>query len=109
MSIDSKDNSGPLYVTGRFTSAGSKADVTETLPWTPSLFILYADIENTNPLMSVWSAASTTQSMLTTGSTGVITTPLYASGILVNDTLKTVFIDTDLQVNSGVNAWIAFK
>jgi len=109
MSITSKDFSQPGILTGTFTSAGSAADVTETLPWAPSLFILFVDIEGTNPNMLVQSAYSTTDTMLTTGSTGVITTPAVASGITISTTLNTVLIDSVAQVNSGKNAWIAFK
>ena len=109
MSIDSTDNALPKMLTGRFTSAGSAADVTETLPWAPTLFILFVDINGTSPNMLVQSAASTTDTMLTTGTTGVVTTPAVASGILIDTTLHTVLIDSAAQVNSGVNAWIAFK
>jgi len=109
MSVTSKDSANPQFLTGTFTSAGSAADVTETLPWAPSLFILFVDIEGTNPNMVVQSAYSTTDSMLTTGSTGVITTPAVASGITISTTLNTVLIDSAAQVNSGKNAWIAFK
>lgn len=109
MSITSKDFSQPGFLTGTFTSAGSAADVTETLPWAPSLFICFIDIEGTNPNMLVQSAYSTTDTMLTTGSTGVITTPAVSSGITISTTANTVTIESGAQVNSGKNAWIAFK
>ena len=109
MAIDSKDNSTPRFLTGRFTSASSAAAVTETLPWPPSLVIVYIDIDATNPKMYVQSAASITDTMLTTGSTGVITTPAVASGIVISTTLNTVLFPAAIQTNSGVNAWIAFK
>lgn len=109
MAITSKDMSSAQSLTGTFTSASSAALVTETLPWAPSLFILFVDIEGTNPNMLVQSAYSTTDSMLTTGSTGVITTPAVASGISINTTTNVVSIAAAAQVNSGKNAWIAFK
>ncbi len=109
MSITSKDFSQPGWLTGSFTSAGIAADVTETLPWAPSLFILFVNIEGANPNMVVQSSYSTTDSMLTTGSTGVITTPAVASGISINTTTNVVTIAAAAQVNSGKNAWIAFK
>lgn len=109
MAITSKDYAQPQMLTGTFTSAGTAVDVTETLPWAPALFILFVDIEGTNPNMVVQSAYSTTDSMLTTGSTGVITTPAVASGITIDTTLRTVLIDSAAQVNSGKNAWVAFK
>lgn len=109
MSISSKDFSQPNWLTGTFTSAGSAALVTETLPWAPSLFILFVDIEGTNPNMLVQSSYSTTDTMLTTGTSGIITTPAVASGITINTTANTVAIAAAAQVNSGKNAWIAFK
>lgn len=109
MSITSRDNAQPGWLIGTFTSAGSAADVTETLPWAPSLFILFVDIEGTNPNMLVQSSYSTTDTMLTTGSTGIITTPAVASGITISTTANTVLIDSAAQVNNGKNAWIAFK
>lgn len=109
MSISSKDFGQPGFLTGTFTSAGTAAAVTETLPWAPSLFILFVDIEGTSPNMVVQSSYSTTDTMLTTGTTGVITTPAVASGITINTTDKTVLIAAAAQVNSGKNAWIAFK
>lgn len=109
MSVTSRDLAQPSFLTGTFTSAGTAAAVTETLPWAPSLFILFVDIEGTSPNMVVQSAYSTTDTMLTTGTTGVITTPAVASGITINTTDRTVLIAAAAQVNSGKNAWIAFK
>lgn len=109
MSITSKDFGQPGFLTGTFTSAGTAAAVTETLPWAPSLFILFVDIEGTNPNMVVQSSYSTTDTMLTTGTSGIITTPAVASGITINTTDKTVLIAAAAQVNSGKNTWIAFK
>jgi len=109
MAIDSKDWARPHILTGRFTSTSGPADHTETLPWAPSLFILYVDIEAANPLMVVQSAASLTDTMLTTGSSGDITTPAIANGITISTTLHTVLIDANAQVASGVNSWIAYK
>jgi len=109
MSVTSKDFGQPGFLTGTFTSAGTAALVTETLPWAPSLFILFVDIEGTNPNMLVQTSYSTTDSMLTTGSTGVITTPAVASGITISTTANTVAIAATAQVNSGKNFWIAFK
>lgn len=109
MSVTSKDFAQPAWVTGTFTSAGSPAIVIETLPFAPSLFILFVDIEGTNPNMLVQSSYSTTDSMLTTGSTGVITTPAVASGITISTTAYTVAIAAAAQVASGKNVWVAFK
>lgn len=107
MSVTSKDFSQPGFLTGTFTSAGSPADVSETLPWSPSLVICFVDISGTNPNMHVATSAYTTDSMLTTGSTGVITTPAVASGLDITSTGFT--LDSTVQTASGVNFWIAFK
>jgi hypothetical protein len=48
-----------------------------------------------------------TDSMTTTGSTGVITTPAVASGLDITSTGFT--LDSTVQSASGVNYWIAFK
>lgn len=107
MAIDSKDYAAQAILTGQFTSAGSAADVTETLPWTPSCFIIFVDVGGTNPNMLVYTTALTTESMLTTGSTGVITTPANTSGITVSGVSVTIVAAA--QVNSGKNFWIAIK
>jgi len=109
MSVTNKDHALPGYLTGTFTSAASAADVVETLPWAPSLFICFVDIEGTNPNMLVQSAYSTTDTMLTTGSSGIITTPATTSGITIDTSAYTVTIESGAQVNDGKNAWIAFK
>jgi hypothetical protein len=107
MSVDTKSFAQPLFNTGRFTSAGSAADVTEVLGYQPTLVIAFIDIGGTNPNMLVKSAAEADESMLTTGSTGVITSPADTSAITLTTTGFTVVAAG--QVNSGVNAWIAFK
>lgn len=109
MSINAKDWSAPSVLTGAFTSAGTAALVTETLPWAPTAFILFVDIEGTNPNMYVQCSSSTSKTMLTTGTTGVITTPAVASGLTISTTANTVAIPAAIQVNSGKNFWIAFK
>jgi hypothetical protein len=107
MAIDSKDYASQQLLTGRFDSASSAADVTETLPWTPSCFICFVDVGGTNPNMLVYTTALATETMLTTGSTGVITTPANTSGIVVSGTSVTIVAGA--QVNSGKNFWIAIK
>lgn len=107
MSVTTKDFSQPQFLTGTFTSAGTPADVSETLPWSPSCVILFANISGTNPDMHVATSAYATDSMHTTGSTGVITTPAVASGLDITATGFT--LDSTVQTASGVNFWIAFK
>lgn len=107
MSVNSKDFANPQYLTGSFTSAGSPAAVSETLPFQPKLVICFIDVEGTNPNMLVGVDNSTTDSMLTTGSTGVITTPAVASGLDITTTGFSVAAAG--QVASGKNFWIAFR
>lgn len=109
MSINSKDTAQSQFLTGTFTSASTAADVTETLPWAPSIVIGFIDVGGTSPNMVVYTTALTTETMLTTGTTGVITTPANTSGITVDTTLNTVLFVAAAQVNSGKNFWIAFK
>jgi hypothetical protein len=107
MSVTEKDFGQPQFLTGTFTSASSAADVTETLPWSPSLVICWVDISGTNPNMHIGTSAYATDSMLTTGSSGIITTPAVASGLDITSTGFT--LDSTVQTNDGVNFWIAFK
>lgn len=107
MAVDTNTLAGPRFLLGRFTSAGSAVDVTETLGWAPSLVIIWLCLDATSPNMIVKSAAEADESMLTTGTTGVITTPADTSGITLTSTGFTVV--AGVQTNSGVNAWIAFR
>lgn len=107
MSVDVKSFSLPAYRTGRFTSAGSPADVTEVLGFVPTFVQLYVDLGGTSPNMIVKAGAESDESMLTTGTTGVITTPADTSAITLTTTGFTVVAAA--QVASGVNAWIAFR
>lgn len=107
MSVDVKSFSLPAYRTGRFTSAGTAADVTEVLGFVPTFVIAFIDIGGTNPNMLVKAGAESDESMLTTGSSGVITSPADTSAITLTTTGFTVVAAG--QVNSGVNAWIAFR
>lgn len=107
MSVDVKSFALPVLRTGSFTSAGTAADVTETVGFSPTLVIAFIDIGGTNPNMLVKSSAEADESMLTTGSTGVITSPADTSAITLTSSGFTVVAAG--QVNSGVNAWIAFR
>ena len=107
MSVNGKEFTQPQFLTGTFTSAGSPADVSESLPFSPSLVILFANISGTNPDMHVATSAYETDSMTTTGSSGVITTPAVASGLDITSTGFT--LDSSVQTASGVNFWIAFR
>lgn len=107
MSVNAKDYASPQFLTGTFTSASSAVDVSETLPWSPSLVICFVNISGTNPDMLIGTSAYGTDSMTITGSSGIITTPAVASGLDITSTGFTV--DSSVQTNSGVNFWIAFK
>ena len=107
MAVDANSFSQPKFLIGRFTSAWSAADVTEVLGWVPSLVIAFIDLSGTSPNMLVKCAAESDETMLTTGTTGVITTPADTSGITLTTTGFTIVAAG--QVNSGVNQWIAFR
>ena len=107
MSVDVKSFALPSYRTGRFTSAGSAADVTEVVGFVPSIVIAWIDLGGTSPNMLVKCGAEADESMLTTGTTGVITTPADTSAITLTTTGFTIVAAG--QVNSGVNMWIAFR
>ena len=107
MAIDAKAFAMPQIVTGRFTSASSAADVTEVLGFVPTIVIVFVAVGATSPNMLVATQALSTETMLTTGSTGVITTPAAASGIVFTTTGFTV--PAGVQTNDGVNAWIAIR
>ena len=107
MAIDAKAMATPQVLTGRFTSASSAADVTETLGFQPTVVIVFLAIGATSPNMIVKCAAEADESMLTTGSTGVITTPADTSGVTLTSTGFTVV--AGVQTNDGVNTWIAFR
>lgn len=109
MAIDSKDGAVPQYLTGRFTSTAGPAAHTETLPWAPSLFILYTANGAANPDMYTATAANIVSTMRTLGSSGVISLVTVANGITINTTTSAVLIAAAAQVASGVNNWIAFK
>ena len=107
MSVDEKAFGLPSYSTGRFTSAASAADVTEVLGYVPTFVVAFIDLGGTSPNMLVKAGAEADETMLTTGTTGVITTPADTSGITL--TADGFTIVAAGQVNDGVNAWIAFK
>ena len=107
MAMDRKSIGVPGFVTGRFTSAASAAAVTETLGFVPTMVVVFLALGATSPNMLVATDAFPTETMLTTGSTGVITTPAAASGFVFTTTGFTV--PAAVQTNDGVNAWIAFR
>lgn len=107
MSVHSKDFAAPQYLTGSFTSAATPVAESETLPFSPSCVVVYVNIEGTNPDMHVATSASTTDSMLTTGSSGVITSPAVASGLQITSTGFT--LAAGVQTANGKNFWIAYK
>ena len=107
MSVDVKAMAAPGFKTGRFTSASSAADVTETVGFPPTIIIAWIDTSGTSPNMLVKVASETDETMLTTGTTGVVTTPADSSGITVSG--NTFTIESGAQVNDGLNTWIAFR
>ena len=109
MSVDSKAFQQPMHSTGAFTTASSAVDVTETLGYQPSLVIVIEDYLEASaaPNIHIAHSGQLTQSLTLTGATGVITTPVVASGL---DITTTGFIArSEIQTDSGENVWIAFR
>lgn len=107
MSVDAKASALPGFRTGTFTSAATAAAVTEVVGFQPSLIMAFIDIGGTSPNMLVKTVVEADETMLTTGTTGVITTPADTSGIAL--TAAGFTVAAAAQVNSGVNSWIAFR
>ena len=107
MAVDSKEYSLPNVATGLFTTAGTAADVTETLGFDVGMFIFFQNTGATNPNIRVATSADTAQSLLLTGSTGVVTRVAVATGIDIVG--RTVIIRSEAQTDSGTNYWIAYR
>lgn len=108
MSVDAKTMAAPAYRTGRFTSAGTAAAVTETLGFTPTLVQVWLDIDAaTSPNMYTKMGADANETLLTTGTTGIVTRVADASAVLLTSAGFTVAAAA--QANNGVNSWIAFR
>ena len=107
MAVDSKDLARPSVASGLFTSASTAADVTETLGFAPSFVLCFQDTGATNPNIRVASSADTAQSLLLTGSTGVVTRVAVATGV---DIAGNTFIwRSEAQTDSGTNYWVALR
>jgi hypothetical protein len=108
MSLVTRNNANPQWVTGTFTSAACCAvDVTENIGFQPTYVKIAVNTSGTNPDVYEQHASEADESMLTTGSTGVITSPAIASGITITSTGFTLAAAT--QTASGVNWYIASR
>lgn len=101
-----------VVLTGGWTCDSSKGDHTITLPRNVRFICCVLDATATNPLMLMKHTYDTTDTQLTTGSSGIITSPTDATGITITNATggsgTTVLVDSNSQVNSGVNYWFAF-
>ena len=104
MAVDSKAFQHPLFDSGSFTAG--VVDVTETLGYSPSLVIVWAP-DGTNIDVNVATSAITLHSMLLTGSTGVTTEVLVATGL---DITTTGFIvRSERLTDTEITYWVAFR
>ena len=105
-----KDNEAGQWYYGSWTSETAAADHTMTFPCHLAYIVVYLDTGATNPLMLVKHVGQSADTMLTTGSSGIITSPSDATGITLtnysNGTCK-VLVDSNSQAASGVNCWAA--
>jgi len=96
---------------GSWTSDSTAGDHTITAPVNVSFVFVCLDSKATNPLLLFKHVGDTTDSQLTTGSTGVITSPTDATGVTITNatggTGTTILVDSNSQTNSGVNYWWA--
>ena len=107
MAVDSKAFQHPLFDTGSFTTAAAAVDVTETLGYSPSLVIVWANADGTNPDILFANVSDTVNSILLTGSSGVTTQVAVATGL---DITTTGFIvRSERQTNNGENYWMAIR
>ena len=96
---------------GSWTTDGTKGDHTITAPVNVAFVFVCLDAAATNPLLLFKHVGDDSDSQLTTGSTGVITSPTDATGVTITNatggTGTTILVDSDSQVNSGENYWWA--
>lgn len=98
-------------VYGSWTTDGTKGDHTITLPVNVAFFFCCLDAAATNPLLLFKHVDDDSDSQLTTGSTGVITSPTDATGVTITNATggsgTTILVDSNSQTNSGENYWWA--
>ncbi len=110
MATNSNLKKGLALMYGSWTAESSKADHTITLPHHVAFILVIADSGGTNPNILIKHVSETDETMLITGSTGVITSPTDATGITITNNAtgtSTVLVDSNSLVNSGTNQWFA--
>ena len=104
------DNEAGRWLYGSWTSETAAADHTITFPEHVAYITVYLDTSGTNPIMLVKHVGQSADTMVTTGSSGIITSPTDATGITVTNYSNgtcSVLVDSNSQVASGVNCWVA--
>lgn len=95
---------------GSWTAESSKGDHTITCPRHVAFVLVIADSGGTNPNILIKHVSESDETMLITGSTGVITSPTDATGITITNNAvgtSTILVDSNSLVNSGTNQWFA--
>ena len=95
---------------GSWTADSTKGDHVITAPRHAAVVVVIADSGGTNPNILIKHISETDESILITGSTGVITSPADSAGITVTNNATgtcTIDVDSTSLVNSGTNQWFA--
>lgn len=95
---------------GSWTAESSKGDHTITCPRHVAFVMCIADSGGTNPNILIKHVSESDETMLITGTTGVITSPTDATGITITNNATgtaTILVDSNSLVNSGTNQWFA--
>jgi len=96
---------------GFWTTDSTKGDHTITCPKNVAFFFACLDATATNPLLVFKHIDDDSDTQLTTGSTGVITSPTDATGVTITNATggsgTTILVDSNSQTNSGENYWFA--
>ena len=105
-----KDNEAGRWLYGSWTADATKGDHTITFPEHIAYIRVYADTSATNPFIMIKHVGEADETILDTGSTGVLTTPTDATGITLTNYSNgtcSVLVDSNSLTNSGVNCWVA--
>lgn len=95
---------------GKWTADSTKGDHVITAPRHVAVVFVIADSGGTNPNILIKHVSETDESILITGSTGVITSPADSAGISITNNAtgtSTIDVDSTSLVNSGTNQWFA--
>ena len=93
---------------GSWTAESTKGDHVITCPRHVAFIMVIADSGGTSPNILMKHVSETDESVLITGTTGVITSPADSAGIAITNNATgtcTINVDSTSFVNSGTNQW----